>query len=427
MKTAKLIFFLRKDKMNKTTLECPIEARITVAGKRAKFSINRKITYERWKSSNRLIKARKPEDKELLNFIESIKYRIQCLEREFIEANEIITAERLRDAYNGKEVSSKQNTKTVIKVFENHNKQFAALVKSEVNAKGTLDRYEQALTHVKDFMKWQYQKDDFNLCDLKSSFIKDFDFYLRTERRCGNNSTVKYVRNFRKIIKHAVIDELIDADPFAAYQGKIIKVTRQYLTPEEIYMIEKKNFLVERLNVVKDIFIFSVYTGYAYCEVKKLTPQDLVEHSDGEKWIFTTRTKTKVPENMMLFPEAVEILKKYKNHPLCIKNNRLLPVPSNQRVNGYLKEIADVCGIDKNLTFHTARHSFATSIMLANGASYETTSDVIGHSSVKQTQHYAKMMNPRVSSECKKVKGQLAKRKRKWKELNEPQQSNSSN
>ncbi len=410
MQTAKFIFYLKHEKANQVTGEEPIYCRITVNGKRSNISINRWVDPKRWIETNKLQSARKSEDKELILYMESILLRLKQIEREMIESKIPITSENIKNVYSSKSCNTKKS-KSLIEVFEWHNAKFKELVLSGEAANGSLDRYKQALNHVKAFLKYQYNRTDIFLDELEFSFITNFDHYLRIERKdekgrirkCANNSAVKYVRNFRKIIKRAVDEGWLEYDLFAKYKGKVRETEKVFLTPEEIEIIQNKEITIQRLSVVRDIFLFAIYTGYAYVDVKSLTYNHVQKHIDGEKWIFTKRVKTKVNENVMLLHPALQLIEKYKSHPVCIQKGVLFPIPTNQRVNTYLKELADVCGIQKKLTFHTARHSFATSIMLANGVPLETVMDTIGHKQMKQTQHYAKMLNSKVSEDMKKL------------------------
>lgn len=406
MKTARPTFHLRMDKLNPETGEAPIYCRITVDGKRSNFSINRTVAPDRWKHTDKLQKARKQEDRELAFYMDSIKAKIKEIERQLIDSKIPITADNVRNAWTGKDIKSK----SLIEAFEFHNENFEALVKAGENSKGTLDRYKQVLKHLKSFLKYQYNKTDMLLDELQFNFITNFDHYFRTVKKCNNNSTVKYIRNFRKIIKRAVDEGWLEYDLFAKYKGKVKETTPEYLTPDEIKIIEKKNIPIERLAVVRDIFLFAIYTGYAYGDVKKLTYDELQHHIDGKLWIFTERKKTGVKEDVMMLHPAMKLINKYRSHPVCMENGVLLPVLSNQKMNAYLKELADICGLRKNLTFHMARHSFATSIMLANGAPIETVSATIGHKSIKQTQHYAKILNTKISDDMKLVDEKLKAR-----------------
>jgi len=331
--------------------------------------------------------------------MDSIRSRIKEIERELLESKIAITAENIKNRFTG--ISNK--SKSLLEAFEYHNTNFKALVLSGQAAQGTLDRYTAVIKHLKAFLKFQYNKNDILLEELEYSFVTHFDFYFRTNRKCNNNTTVKYIRNFRKIIKMSVEEGWMKYDVFTKYKGRLIEVARPYLTFEEIKAIQDKPMHIERLEIIRDIFLFAVFTGYAYGDVKALTTKNVIKHIDNQWWVFKKRTKTGINENVMLLEPPLELIEKYKNHPKRISKGLLFPIPSNQKTNSYLKEIADICGIEKNITFHTARHTFATTIMVGNGVSLETVKDVIGHSNIRHTQHYAKTVNAKVSEDMKRL------------------------
>jgi site-specific recombinase XerD len=198
-------------------------------------------------------------------------------------------------------------------------------------------------------------------------------------------------------------------DPFIQFSVRLEETKRVYLSREELDRLEKKMFRIKRLEQIRDFFIFSCYTGYPYSEIEKLTPEDIQTHFDGSKWIITSRTKNDIQSNVPLLAKAEEMIEKYKNHPDSIMKGKLFPIPSNVKYNAYLKEIADVCEIDKNLTTHVARHTFATTITLSNDVSIETVSAMLGHKSIRTTQIYAKVVEEKVSNEMNKLKEKLNK------------------
>ena len=186
------------------------------------------------------------------------------------------------------------------------------------------------------------------------------------------------------------------------------EVERTALTEHELGILQNKSFSIERLKLVKDIFIFSCYTGLAYVDVQKLKRSEINIGVDGEKWIFTKRQKTDSSSRIPLLPAALEILENYQEHPQCKFQDKVLPVLSNQKMNSYLKEIADVCGIQKNLTYHIARHTFATTVTLSNGVPIETVSKMLGHRNLKTTQHYAKILDKKISEDMKNLRAKYS-------------------
>jgi len=218
---------------------------------------------------------------------------------------------------------------------------------------------------------------------------------------------MKYLANFRKIVKKCLQIGWLARDPFMGFSMAKKEVERHALSMEELLSIGNKNLEVERISQVRDIFLFSCYTGLAYADVKKLKRSEITSGIDGGKWIFSRRQKTNTLYRIPLLPKAQELLGRYTNHPQCLLSDRVLPVLSNQKMNAYLKEIADLCGIQKRLTFHIARHTFATTITLSNGVPIETVSNMLGHKNIRTTQHYAKIVDNKISTDMKRLMEKL--------------------
>jgi site-specific recombinase XerD len=257
-------------------------------------------------------------------------------------------------------------------------------------------------------MQWKYNVSDIDITKIDHAFITDYEFWLRSVRNCANNTAVKYIKNFNKIIKLCLANDWLEKNPFANYKSKVKEVERVYLTENEIQSIIEKDFKTERLSVVRDIFLFSCFTGLAYIDVKNLTKSHISFGIDGEKWIFTHRQKTESASKIPILPVTQMIIEKYENHPQCNNEYKLLPILSNQKMNAYLKEIAGVCEIEKELTFHIARHTFATTVTLTNGVPIESVSKMLGHKNLRTTQHYAKVLDRKVSDDMKILKDKFS-------------------
>jgi site-specific recombinase XerD len=201
------------------------------------------------------------------------------------------------------------------------------------------------------------------------------------------------------MINMAVRMGWIEKDPFSLFKAKFIKKGREFLTKDELNTIEKRDFEIERLQMVKNIFVFSCYTGLAYIDVMRLTPDNVRKGIDGMNWIYTQREKTSTPVRVPILKKAQKIIDIYKNHPRSKVKGTLFPNFSNQKLNSYLKEIADLCGIKKNLTFHIARHTFATTVTLSNGVPIESVSKMLGHTDLRTTQIYAKVVEKKISDD----------------------------
>jgi len=399
--TLGILFYLKNSK-KLANGEVPIYLRITVDGVRAEHSIQRTINPENWNGKGGRATGNKEKFKTLNVFLDTVRNKIYEQQKKCLERNEMITAEGLKNGYLG--ISEKKQT--LMELFEYHNKQMQALIGKDY-AQGTADRYKTVAKHVQAFLEHNYKTSDIFLSQLNHKFVSDFEFYLKTENKCGHNSTIKYIRNLKKIVRIAISNNWLEKDPFIQYKASLNDVDRTFLTTEELAALENKEFTIARLAEIRDIFVFSCYTGLAYADVFKLTPDQITIGIDGEKWIHTHREKTKVRSNIPLLPKALEILNKYKNHPVCKISGRVLPVRSNQKMNAYLKEIAILSEITKELSYHTARHTFATTVTLTNNVPIESVSSMLGHKSIKTTQIYAKVVEKKVSSDMLALKQKM--------------------
>jgi len=400
MRTNCSLLFRLKKPDNYKSGPVSIFLRITVDGKRAECAVGRKCEPTRWNSSAGRANGNKEEVRILNLWLASIESKIYEILRDLNEANEFISAEVVKNKFLGKETTGRM----LLVIFAEHNRKIEALVGDEY-APGTLQRYETTLKHTKDFLEEKYKVSDIDITKVDHHFITEFEFYLRSVRKCANNSAVKYVKNFKKIIRICIANGWLDKDPFINYKAKVKRVDRVFLTEEELVTISEKVFDIERLNHVKDVFLFSCYTGLAYADVQKLKKSEIVKGHDGETWINTKRKKTDTATRVPLLPSALSLLNKYKEHPMCENTGKVFPVCSNQKMNAYLKEIATVCGIDKTLTYHIARHTFATTVTLSNGVPIESVSKMLGHTSIKTTQHYAKILDMKVGADMEKLRG----------------------
>jgi len=396
-----ILFYIKSSKSAKNGL-IPIYLRITINGVRIELSTSKFIDPVKWNSVSGKVKGTSEETRTLNSYLELMKSKVYETEREMVTKNIEITAQSFKNRYLG--IEEKQ--RTLISIFQLHNDNLQMLIGKDF-AENTYKRYLTSLSHTKEFLKYKFNLNDISIHRIDLAFINDYDFYLRTVKKCNNNSTIKYIRNFGKIVKQCYANGWIERDPFLGYKGKVKKTDRVYLTEDEIQFIVDKSFATQRLSLVRDIFIFSCFTGLAYVDVKNLTPSHLVIGIDGVKWIYKNRQKTEVESRIPLLPIPEQILKKYENNPAANNTETLLPVLSNQKMNAYLKEIADLCGINKELTFHIARHTFATSVTLANCVSIESVSKMLGHKNIRTTQHYAKILDKKVSDDMSILRRKL--------------------
>ncbi|HJP62244.1 MAG TPA: site-specific integrase [Mucilaginibacter sp.] len=376
-----------------------IYLRFTVEGQRAEISTGKSIDPAKWNIQSCRANGTKEAIRTLNAFLDRMEAKAQELHHLMTMNNDDVTAETLKNRFIGKV----EKARTLVAVFEDHNEKMKSLVGQEFE-KSTLQRYETCLMHVKDFMQWQHNISDIPVTKINFAFLNDFEYYLRKVRKCANNSAVKYIKNLGKIVRICLGNGWLTVDPYINYKPKTQKVHRTALNKDELMAIVKKEMSVERLQLVKDIFLFSCYTGLAYVDMRKLKRSEIIKGIDGEQWIYTNRQKTDTLSRIPILPTASIIMKRYEDHPQCVNEDRVLPVMSNQKLNAYLKEIADLCGIEKLLTFHIARHTFATTVTLNNGVPIESVAKMMGHTNIKTTQIYAKVMDHKISEDMQALK-----------------------
>jgi len=391
--TFSILFYLKKPKGYESGA-MPVYMRITVNGVPKEITMKRECEPDRWNSHAQRAKGNNEKTKTLNAYLDTLERQVHEARRQLIEAQITITADSLKDRLLGKD----EKCYMLLEVFAQHNKRIAALAGSEY-APATVQRYETTLDHVRTFLQWKYGVSDIDIKKLSYAFVTDFEFYLKSKRKCNHNSTIKYIANMRKIVLYCLKSGWINKDPFFGFKMTKKEVVREYLTEAELQQLATKQFGIERLTQVRDIFLFSCYTGLAFIDVSKLTRSEIATGVDGNQWIFTFRQKTDTASRIPLLPQAQAIIEKYKDHPKCVNEGRLLPILSNQKMNAYLKEVADLCGITKTLTFHIARHTFATTVTLSNGVPIETVSKMLGHKNIRMTQHYAKILDKKVSED----------------------------
>jgi site-specific recombinase XerD len=396
-----VLFFVKRTKTNVNGL-LPIFIRVTINGERIEFSTKRFTTSEKWSVEGNRMKGTSAESKATNSYLDTLKAKVFDYQQQLIREDEIVNAENMRNKIMGVE----KRKHMLVPIFQQHNDEIKALIGKDY-ALGTLDRYETSLKHTVDFMKWKYKVSDIDIHKIDHEFITSYEFYLKTVRNCAQNTTTKYIKNFGKIIRICIANGWLNKNPFINYKSKLVEVERAFLSQDEIEIMLNKEFKIDRLNQVKDIFLFSCFTGLAYADVKKLSRKNIAIGVDGERWIFINRTKTDTRSNIPILPIASYLLEKYQDHPQVVNQDKLLPILSNQKMNSYLKEIADACEINKELTFHIARHTFATTVTLSNGVPIESVSKMLGHKNLKTTQHYAKILDLKVSNDMQILRGKF--------------------
>ena len=395
-------FVLRMNKITKGI--APIYARVTVNSKRCEVSIKRRILAESWNSGKGMAKPSSSENKQLNSYLEQIRKMMVQSYQELVLAKQVVTAEAIKNKFLGLEISDM----TLCKLIEYHNTNSQETLKW-----GTLKNYFTTQKYIMLFLKEKYRTSDIYLRSLNYKFLVDFEYFLRKyspddfHTSMGNNTVMKHIERLRKLIKMAIRYDWLEKDPFISFKQKFHRVERGFLSEEELKRIEEKEFSIPRLQYVKDLFVFGCYTGLAYIDVMKLSPENIQIGIDKQYWLFTNREKTDNPVRIPILPAAMDILNRYKDDMKALAQNRLFPNISNQKLNSYLKEIADLCQINKNLTFHLARHTFATTVTLTNGVPIESVSKMLGHTKISTTQIYAKVIEKKLGEDMEKLKERL--------------------
>ena len=370
--------------------EVSVYGRITVNGKRANISLQRKVILSEWDSKRGRAKGNKQESRLLNRYLDQVKSRIYIAYDELIKEKAFICSQSIKARFLGED----NEEYSLLTLIDYHNTQM-----SESLTYGTLKNYFTTQKYIKLFLTKKRKIQDIYLSQLTYRFIVDFEKFLRSytpedhQKQMENNTVMKHIQRMRKMVTLAYKMEWIEKDPFIKFKPTYIKNEREFLREDELQGIIEKEFSIERLTLVKDLFIFSCYTGLSYIDVMQLNEDNIALGIDGGRWIITNRQKTYNKVKIPLLPIAEMLINKYKGHIKTKKTKTLFPNISNQKLNSYLKEIADLCRIKKNLTFHIARHTFATTITLSNGVPIETVSKLLGHTKIATTQIYAKVID----------------------------------
>tara|TARA_R110002073_G_scaffold72537_1_gene177177 strand:- start:154150 stop:155403 length:1254 start_codon:yes stop_codon:yes gene_type:complete len=392
--TFSIIFFTRKSRSSSNKLL--IYVRITVNQKRSEISLKRSVYIKEWDSFKNRGRGSSTKIRILNNYLDHVYNQLLDCHKQLLEEDKIVSSRSIKARYLGED----DNRKTLKQLIEYHNTNMLTVLKA-----GTMKNYYTTEKYLNTFLLSKLKVDDVYLKQLNYRFIIDFEQFLRNVRNSKNvtmlrnNGVMKHLERFKKMINLAVKLEWIVKNPFNQFQLKFDKYDREYLTERELGLIENTYFKHERLERVKDIFLFSCYTGLSYIDVKELTTHQIVLGIDNRYWIHTKREKTNELVKVPILPKALEIIEKYKVISEVTNSEKLLPLYSNQKTNSYLKEIARACNIHKNITFHVARHTFATTIMLSNGVPIETVSKLLGHTKLSTTQIYARVIETKISED----------------------------
>ncbi|WP_111309014.1 site-specific integrase [Confluentibacter sediminis] len=412
--TFSVVFFTRKSRNKQQELS--IYARITVNGKRSEISLKRQVQQKDWDSSKNRGRGSSYTIQTLNKYLDQEYARLLDCHKQLLEESKIVTANAIKSRFLGED----DNHKTLSELIDYHNVNMVTVLKH-----GTLKNYYTTEKYLNKFLNHKLKTKDIYLKQLNYGFIIDFEQYLRNYRNTKknlmltNNGVMKHLERFKKMINLAIKLEWMQKNPFNQFQLKFDKYDRAYLTERELERLENTHYNNERLERVKDCFLFSCYTGLSYVDVKELTTKQITRGIDNNHWIFTKREKTNESVKVPILPKAMDILAKYRDISKNSDCEALLPLSSNQKTNSYLKEIAKDCGIHKNLTFHVARHTFATTVMLSNGVPIETVSKLLGHTKLSTTQIYARVVETKISEDIQNLLIRFRTKKQQSQALNQ--------
>lgn len=382
----------------------PLYAAVTVNKEKCLIGLKQGINVNNWDVKKGLPKGNREDVRNINSYLDEIRLALGNCYKDLMLKGKLPTASSIKNLYLGEA----EEGFTLSRLFTYHNETSTTELKWS-----TLKHYYVTQRYLVKFLEQYYKTSDIYLRDLDYKFVKDFETYLRNhkpkdhQKPLNNNGVMKHIIRLKKMVNLAQNLQWIDQDPFANYKLKMQKVNREQLSEVELKAIENKKLFIERLDIVRDMFVFSCYTGLSYVDMINLTPENIIAASDGDHWIRTCREKTLIPVNVPLLPKALAIIDKYKENERALYGGKVFPILSNQKVNSYLKEIADLCEITKNVTFHIARHTFATTVTLSNGVPIETVSKILGHTKITTTQIYAKVIERKLKDDMNTLKTKL--------------------
>ena len=402
-----ILFFILKGRLLKNG-EAPIILRVTLNGQEDQVRVLRSVPLQLWNRAKGRSTGKDASSKELNNYLNGLQIRLLSIHKELSEREVHIIPSLLLS-----KLFAKDEKHLLVASFKKHIAECTKLIGIDYEAV-TINRYDNCARSLAIFIQREYEKEDVTFNELDGEFVRKFEIFLKTEKQLCQNTLVRYMKCFKKITNMALANKWMKDDPFLGTVFRQTETNPTFLTMEELETIAQKEFKIERLEIVRDLFLFCCWSGLSFIDAKELKAEHIVKDNSGNMWIRKGREKMRRRSgnsicNVPLLAPARKILEKYQNHPLCEMKGVCLPMYSNQKTNSYLKEIADFCGIEKHLTTHVARHSFGTSITLANNVSLQNVSKMMGHSSTRMTQHYARVLDSSIMKDMANVEKSLAK------------------
>jgi len=396
------ISFQLKKAKSRVDEKCPVYIRCTLNGSRFELSTGLFLTTKTWDEATQQAKGRAEEARIINNRLDKLRTKIQDIHNQLESCGEPYDFLTIKNKLIGF-----SDEKWLLEIFDIVVKNVEARLGKDYSA-GTLKHYRTSQKRIEEFVKNHEGKKDILLSNVDFNFLSSFDVYLKRTFNTMPNTALSYHKHLKKVLNTAISMNYLSRNPYESFKVVRNETNRDFLTLQEVRQIQGKKISVYRLELVRDIFVFACYTGLSYSDIAKLNSSHVQIGNDGNDWIIIDRTKTESRCRIPILPVAKEVLRKYENHPIVQSSDRLLPILSNQKMNCYLKELEDICGIMKKLTMHVARHTFATSVTLSNGVPIETVSKMLGHTSLKTTQIYAKIVDSKISNDMNQLKIKLS-------------------
>jgi len=383
-----------------------IYVRIVVNGTRCELALKQTIEKKDWNTDKGAARPKTPALKQLNSYLEEVRAKLVFHYQQLNLADEYLTAEMVKNSYLGKTAAGEEKM-TLNRLVALHNEMMGKTLE-----RGTMKNYKSTAIYLKNYMNLKYDAGDIYLKDLTHQFITGFEFYIRNNPiksgdPCTNNGTMKHLERLKKMVNWAHANEWIDKNPFAAFRLRFKRHEMEFLDKDELTRIESRELENPMLRRVRDLIIFSCYTGLAYIDLVMLKPANIMAGADGMRWIRTSRKKTEILVNVPLLRPAVAILEKFRADENAENWETLFPKVSNQEMNRSLKLIGEICEIKKRLTFHLARHTFATTVTLLNGVPIETISKLLGHTKLATTMIYAHIMQSKIGMDMQLLQRKL--------------------
>jgi site-specific recombinase XerD len=391
-----LTFYINRTRERKNG-ECPVMLRININGDRIALQVQRFIKPENWDPNRYVMIGRTEEARVFNNYLEAVRLKAHKKYNELLSYTDDVTPQMLRDAILGVNTAK---TRQIIDIWEGHVSDLKKLIGKD-NSFATYQKYNTAKNHFQTFLIKNYKVEDISIKAVNYQMIQQYSIYLKTEKGCSHNTATKFLQNLKTITNISIRSGWLVKDPFSGISLTLKEVDRPYLTEDEMQRLIEFNSQYDRLNRVRDIFIFSCFTGLAYIDVKKLKRAEIEGNETTGFWIRTRRKKTGGRANIPLLDIPMSIINNYCRLELLDAEDPIIPILSNQKMNAYLKELADLCTIQKQLSFHVARHTFATTVTMMNGVPIETVSKMLGHKTLRSTQHYARIVDKKVGDDMR--------------------------